>query len=77
MKLIPYDYLYGKRDVFPLSYKLVFLKLLDEAPNAPDTYDDGYREGYENGIMEGYENGYNDGFNDGSDEDQTGEVFND
>lgn len=46
---ISYDYLYSKRDSFPLVYKLVYLHILDNAPISDSEYSDGYQDGYENG----------------------------
>lgn len=31
-KYISYNYLYSKRDHFPFTYRMVFEKLIDEAP---------------------------------------------
>lgn len=52
MKLIPYNYLYGKRNVFPYHYRLLYLHILETAPFDPDNYDRGFKDGYEVGLAE-------------------------
>ena len=51
-KTISYDYLYSKRDVFPFTYKQVFLKIISDAPDSNDVYDAGFQDGYEAGRAE-------------------------
>lgn len=33
-KTISYDYLYSKRDVFPFAYRIVYEKIIEDAPAA-------------------------------------------
>ena len=51
-KTISYDYLYSKRDAFPFTYKQVFLKIINDAPDSCDVYDAGFQDGYETGRAE-------------------------
>ena len=46
-KYISFDYLYSKKDTFPLAYKMLFLKLLEEAPQNDDLYMQGWQDGFD------------------------------
>ena len=51
-KYISSDYLYSKRDAFPFAYRVVFEKILNDAPSSDDKYDEGFQDGYETGRAE-------------------------
>ena len=51
-KTISYDYLYSRRDAFPFAYRVVFEKILSDAPAEEDRYWQGYNDGYENGKLD-------------------------
>lgn len=51
-KSISYDYLYGRRDAFPFAYRVVFEKILRDAPTEEDRYWQGYNDGYEAGKLD-------------------------
>lgn len=46
-KYISFDYLYSKRDAFPLVYKMLYLKLIEEAPQNDDLYMQGWQDGFD------------------------------
>lgn len=50
-KYISYDYLYSRRELFPYTYRLVFEKILADAPAEEDRYMQGYNDGYESGLL--------------------------
>lgn len=62
-KYIPYDYLCSKANSFPFVYKLLYLKILDEAPAEMldrEATDSAFHDGYKAGVSVGYSFGYQD-----------------
>lgn len=61
-KYIPFDYLYSKANSFPFVYRLLYMKILDDAPIKMLDADkeDVFRDGYKTGASDGYNIGFHD-----------------